>query len=257
MSMRNGIQILAIANQKGGVGKTNVCFNIAGALAEMGQKVLIVDMDPQVTMSSIFLDNARKTKPSVYHLLDEDPIVDVSQVMKTTHLENIFILPGSAGLRRLDANLADVTDADFFLRDALKEVNDAVHVVLIDCPPNLNRATRMAMVAASGVIAPMQCTEESFQASGVLLDEIESIKKQFNPNLEFLGFVINQYKPRRRIEQDYYDVINEQLKGRVFKTEFRDNTEFAETIAAGKPITSYRSSSEQADLYRKFIKEFI
>jgi len=251
------MKIIAIANQKGGVGKTNVCFNAAGALVEAGQKVLIVDIDPQVTMTSIFLKNARKLKPSVFHLLDEDPLVNVGEVMKQTHLHNIYLLPGSAALRRLDAALAEVADADYFLRDALKEVDNAFHTILIDCPPNLGRATRMAMVAADSVIAPLQCTEESFQASGVLLDEIESVKKQFNPNLTFLGFVINLFMPRRAIQQEYYQVIKDQLKGKLFNTEFRNNTEYSETISLRTPITQYKPVSEQADLYRQFIKELL
>lgn len=250
------MKTIAVANQKGGVGKTNICFNAAGVLAELGQKVLIIDMDAQVTMSGIFLDKARRTKPSVYHLLDEDPVVEVNQVIRSTHLENIDLLPGSVTLRRLDSNLSGVTEANYFLRDVLQETSNNYNVILIDCPPSLNQATRMALVAADAIIAPLQCTEESFQASGILLGEIEHVKQHLNPKLKFLGFVINLYMPRRSMQQDYYQVIKEQLKDKLFKTEFRNHTEYAETIPKKSPITFYKPKSDQANLYRQFVKEF-
>jgi len=251
------MSIVAVANQKGGVGKTSVCLHTAGVLAERGKKVLVVDMDQQGNLSSVFVSNIHKLDHTVADLLVEDPAVEVHQVIQPTHVANIDVLPANLALSDLDARLAGDDDAQFYLLEALKDVHHAYDFILIDCPPNLGRATRMALVAADAVLIPIECQDWAFIGSSLIMTMIERVKKRANPKLTLLGFVINKYSPRRTLEQDYNRALREQYGEKIFKTELRNNVEYAEASAERLPITHYLPKSEQAETYRQLVQELL
>lgn len=247
--------IIAVANQKGGVGKTSISLHTAGALAENGRRVLLIDMDQQANLSSVFIDQPESLQMSINELLNEEPEVDVEEVVHKTHIENIHIIPASLHLSNLDARLAADFDSQFYLFNAIQEVQDQYDIVLIDCPPNLGIATRMAMVAANYVIIPVECQNWSAMGTNKIIALIERIQDKVNEKLGLLGFVINKYASNRSLEQNYRAMLREQYEDLVFETEFRNNVEYAEAAEVRQPITHYLPKSKQAATFRAFINE--
>ena len=247
--------VIAVANQKGGVGKTSLCLHMAGVFAERGIKTLLVDMDQQGNLSSVFVDNIHRLETTVADLLNDDAEVAVKEVIRQTHIKNIDVLPANLSLGDLDAKLAGDDDAQFYLLEALQEIRKNYGYVLIDCPPNLGRATRMALVAAQGVLIPIECQDWAFVGSNQIIALVDRLKKRANPKLKISGFVINKYQPRRTMEQDYNHALREQYGKKILKTEFRNNVQYAEASAMKKPITHYQPKSEQAEAYRQLVEE--
>lgn len=251
------MKVIAVANQKGGVGKTSVCLHTAGVLAELDAKTLLVDMDQQGNLSSVFVKNIYKLDHTIADLLNEDPALDVPDVIKSTHIKNIDLLPANLSLSDLDARLAGDDDAQFYLFEALQSIKNNYDYILIDCPPNLGRATRMALVAAQSVLIPIECQDWAFIGSNQMVALIERVKKRANPKLELLGFVINKYTARRTLEQDYNKALRNQYGGKIFKTEFRNHVQYTEASAERLPITHYQPKSEQANAYRQMVQELL
>ncbi len=251
------MKIIAIANQKGGVGKTSTCLHIAGVLAERGLRLLVVDMDQQGNLSSVFIDNIHKLNHTIADLLTEDPVVEVSKVTRPTHIKNIDVLPANLTLSNLDARLAGEDDAQYCLLETVQEVQGSYDHILIDCPPNLGRATRMAFVAAEGILIPIECQDWAFIGSNQIVALIERVRKRVNSELRLLGFVINKYAPRRNLEQDYNQALRKQYGDYIFRTEFRNNVQYTEASTERLPITHYLPKSEQAEAYRQFVTELL
>lgn len=249
------MKTITVANQKGGVGKSSVCCHASGALAEKGHKVLIVDMDAQGSISSIFTDGIPNLRYTVFDLLTADTDCEIHDVIKFSQIENISIIPSNKALKHLDTKLAGEIDALYLLQEALEPILDDYDFIFIDCPPKLDLATRMALVAADGVIIPVECHDFAFMGTTEMIDEINRIKKRLNPELKILGFVINKYDARRTIEQNYNEVLRANFKDLIFKTEFHDNVEYVEAAAKRLPITHFRPHSEQAEAYREFVAE--
>ncbi len=247
---------LAITNQKGGVGKTTISIGMAGVLSEMGHRVLLVDMDQQGNLSSSFLDNIHALEHTVAELLIEDDI-DIRKVIRQTRIPNIDILPANLSLSDLDVKLAGDDDAQYYLLEALEEVDSHYDYIIIDCPPSLGRATRLALIAANGLLVPIECQEWAVKGSSQLESYVEKVKQRANPNLEILGFVINKLDPRRSIEATYNKVLREKYPDKIFKTEFHNNVQYTEAATAKKPINYYLPSSKQAEAFREFIKEIL
>jgi len=248
--------IIAIANQKGGVGKTNITFNLSGALAEKNKRILLIDLDQQGNLSSVFLDNIYNLKTTVADiLLDNDTAI--SGVVQKTSFQNIDIIPSNIDLSKIDLQLAGEPDAQYFLADKLKEIKDNYDYIIIDCPPSLGLATRIGLVAADQIIIPMECQEWAVKGTIYLRGAITKIRKRANPKLKIMGYLINKFVGRRKLEEVYRDTIFESFKDKVFKVSLKNSVKYAETATLKKPITTYLPSSEQAEEYRKLAKEII
>ena len=246
---------IAIANQKGGVGKTTISMGLAGVLAELGKKVLLIDMDQQGNLSSAFLDNIRELQKTIFDLLIDE--AEIGQVLYKTQIEQIHILPANTALSELDTRLAGDDDAQYYLMEALEEIDPCYDYIIIDCPPNLGRATRMALVAANGIIVPIECQEWAVRGSSQLDSYVEKVKKRANPDLEILGYLINRYDPRRSLEATYNQALKHKYGARIFKTEFHNNVQYTEAATARLPISHYLPHSKQAELFRTFINELM
>lgn len=247
---------ICFANQKGGVGKTSLTLHTSGALAEIGAHVLVIDMDQQGNLSSVFVDNIFSLPGTVADVIEEDGI-DIKQVVNKTAFENIDILPANIELCDIDARLAGDDDAQYYLLEALEEISDEYDFILIDCPPSLGKATRLSFVASDYIIIPNECQEWAIKGSAQITSYVERIRKRANPSLNFMGFVINKFDARRSIEVSYNEILRENFKDKVFKTQFKDNVQYAEAITARKPITEYLPKSEQAQSYRQFVEEIL
>jgi len=248
--------IIAIANQKGGVGKTNITFNLSGALVEKNKRILLIDLDQQGNLSSAFLDNIYNLETTIADvLLDNDTAI--SGVIQKTSFQNIDIIPSNIDLSKIDLQLAGEPDAQYFLADKLKEIKDNYDYIIIDCPPSLGLATRIGLVAADQVIIPLECQEWAVKGTVYLRGAITKIRKRANPKLKIMGYLVNKFDGRRKLEEVYRDTISESFKDKVFKVGLKNSVKYAETATFKKPITTYLPSSEQAEEYRKLAKEII
>jgi len=249
-------KVIAVANQKGGVGKTNITFNLSGALSEKNKRLLLIDLDQQGNLSSSFLENIYTLKFTVADLF-LDNALDIAKVIQKTSFQNIDIVPSNIELSKIDLQLAGEPDAQYFLADKIKDLKESYNYIIIDCPPSLGLATRIGLVAADEVIIPLECQEWAVKGTAYLRGAITKIRKRANPKLEIMGYIINKFVGRRKLEEVYHDTVLEGFKDKVFKIEITNSVKYAEATTIKKPITYYLPSSEQAETYRKLAQEFI
>lgn len=247
-------RIIAVTNNKGGVGKTHTVFHLAGALADQGKHVLLVDLDPQGNLTGLFFGSEAK-QPGLYDVLAND--VPFYRAIHTTEFENIAVVPSSKQLQHLDAILQNEPDSQIRLADALQESRAPQYqydVVLFDCPPSVGITTRNALAAAERVIIPIEADKFSVEGLDSLVQVFQTMKRAVNPRLEIAGILISLFNGRRAIERIY----EETLRGRdlpIFDTKIKDSSKYREAITARKPITHYLSKSEHADAFRALAQE--
>ena len=247
--------VISIAAQKGGVGKSSLALHLSGVIAENKGNVLLCDVDPQHSLSTTFVDDVYSIK-TMKELLS-DPDIQASHVLSKTKFENIDIIPSNLGLGLFELELLLDPDNQYLLADKIDEVKQSYSFILVDCPPSLGIFTRLALVASDYVLIPLECSSYAVKSTTYLFDTINKVKKRANPQLRVLGFVINRLHARRRLEQDYTELIREQFKDKVFKTEFKNSVKYAEAVALKIPISFYQPKSEQAEAYRQLYKEIM
>jgi chromosome partitioning protein len=247
---------IGICNNKGGVGKTTICFCLAGALAEMGKKVLLVDMDQQGSLSSSFLPNTNDLPLVITDALLNRQISLKDAIVRTA-FENIDIVPANLSLSKIESELLSDRDSHYYLADKLKEVESDYDFILVDAPPNLGLATWSIFTASDGVIIPLEAQDYSVKGTGYVHGVIEKVRRRANPQLSILGYLINRYDGRRRIEQDFRTIIEKHLGEKVFKRALKDSVKYVEAVTTGKPITFLAPKSEQAEAFRELGKEVI
>ncbi|RJR23653.1 MAG: ParA family protein [Desulfobacteraceae bacterium] len=250
------MKTIAICNNKGGVGKTTICFCLAGALAELGKKVLAVDMDQQGSLSSSFLPANNDLQCTVADVILNDQ-ASIREAILKTNFKNIDLVPSNLTLGRIETELLSERDAYHFLADKLEEIKSEYDVILLDSPPNLGLASWSVLTAADGVIIPLEAQDYSVKGTGFVHGLIQKVRRRANPNLKILGYVINRYDGRRRIEQDFKAMIEKHLEGTVFKQDLKDSVKYVEAVTLGKPITFLAPKSEQAEAIRSICREVI
>ena|ERR1035437_3887250 len=242
--MKEPIRI-AFANQKGGVGKTTLTIQIAGAAAaDRKSKILLVDTDPQGNMSKFFLDKEYQTAPLTINdlVVNDTPAQDI---VRKTKWKQIDIIPCNLAFGDVDIKLAMADDAQFRLKEALTDIESKYDYVILDCAPNLLRATRMALTYASFFIVPVEPGEWAASGANQLTATVEAIKKRSNPGLVFLGIVINKLLSRRRYESDMIKAIRNLYGEMVFKSIIRNVPIFAEANSTHKLIANKSHSQEE------------
>lgn len=258
LSRPEGPRIIAVANQKGGVGKTTTAINLAAALVESGLRVLVVDLDPQGNASTGLGIEASDRDNTTYDLLVDD--APLSDVIRTTEIEDLCVIPATVDLSSADIELFSNEKRSFLLHDALRQTAMDDYdwdYVLIDCPPSLNLLTVNAMVAAHSVLIPLQ--SEFFALEGVsqLMLTIREVRQAANPNLRIEGVVLTMYDRRNNLSQQVELDARENLGDLVFRTKIPRNVRVSEAPSYALPVLSYDSNSLGARAYRSLAEELI
>jgi chromosome partitioning protein len=249
-------RILAMCNQKGGVGKTTSTINLGAALAELDRRVLLVDFDPQGALSVGLGVNPLQLDRTVYNLLmDRD--IGVEDVMLKTHVPNLDLIPSNIDLSAAEVQLVGEVAREQTLLRVLQPVLGDYDVVLIDCQPSLGLLTVNALTAAHGVVIPLECEFFALRGVALLIETIDKIQERLNPQLEVEGILATMYDSRTLHGREVLARVVEAFGDRVFHTVISRTVRFPETTVAGEPITTYASSSTGAKAYRDLAKEVL
>jgi chromosome partitioning protein len=249
-------RIIAMCNQKGGVGKTTSTINLGAALAELGRRVLLVDFDPQGALSVGLGVNPLQLDRTVYNLL-MDRTVTVDDVMLKTHVPNLDLLPSNIDLSAAEVQLVGEVAREQTLLRVLQPVLGDYDVVLIDCQPSLGLLTVNALTAAHGVIIPLECEFFALRGVALLIETIDKVKERLNPQLDLEGILATMYDSRTLHGREVLARVVEAFDERVFHTVISRTVRFPETTVAGEPITTYAPSSTGAKAYRDLAKEVL
>jgi chromosome partitioning protein len=246
-------RIIAIANQKGGVGKTTTAVNLGAALAELGLRVLVVDLDPQGNASTGLGINPRDVGSSIYDVLMQDtPALDA---VEPTSLKNLFVIPATLDLAGAEIELVPAFSRELKLKRALEAVRNEYDVVLIDCPPSLGLLTVNGLAAADDVIVPIQCEYYALEGLGQLLRNVALVRSSLNATLDVRGIILTMFDARTRLAEQVETEVREHFGTKVYKTVVPRTVRLAEAPSFGQPVIVFDPTSRGAVAYRNLAKE--
>ena len=248
-------KIIAIANQKGGVGKTTTSVNLAACLGVLEKKVLLVDSDPQANASSGLGVNIDNIKFSTYQLLEHD--CDVLDAITSTSSPNVDIVPANIDLVAVEIELVDVENREYMLKNALEQVTDKYDYILIDCAPSLGLLTLNALTAADSLIIPIQCEYFALEGLAKLLNTVKSVQKIHNDRLDIEGLLLTMYDSRLRLSNQVVEEVQNHFNDMVFETIIQRNVKLGEAPSFGESIINYDVSSKGASNYLSLAKEIL
>ena len=248
-------RIIAIANQKGGVGKTTTAINLAACLAESGKKILAIDLDPQGNMTSGLGVDKNEIENTVYELMLDECTINES--MQKTVVDNLKIIASNVNLAGAEIELLGINDKEYILKTAVDYIKDDYDFIIIDCPPALGMLTINSMTAADTVLVPIQCEFFALDGLSQLIYTINLIKKKLNKSLEIEGVVFTMYDARTNLSLEVVENVKNNLDQFIYKTIIPRNVRLAEAPSFGLPINLYDSRSSGAQGYRDLADEVI
>ena len=249
-------RIIAIANQKGGVGKTTTTINLSACLAEKGKKVLAIDLDPQGNTTSGLGIEKENVENSVYELMLGE--CSIREITIKTEIENLYILPSNVNLVGAEIELIGVNEREYILKNEVDYIKDNFDFIIIDCPPSLNMLTINAMTTANTVLVPIQCEYYALEGVSQLIYTINLVQERLNPELQMEGIVFTMYDARTNLSLQVVENVKNNLNTtNIYKTIIPRNIRLAEAPSHGKPINLYDKKSTGAESYRLLAEEVI
>lgn len=247
--------VLAIVNQKGGVGKSTTAVNLGASLAERGKKVLVVDIDPQGNATSgVGVDKSNLEK-CIYTLLVEE--VPINEIIVETSLENLDLVPATIELAGAEIELVSSFSREVKLRRALEQVNDNYQFTIIDCPPSLGLLTLNALAAAEKILVPIQCEYYALEGLGQLMQTIKLVQNHLNPELEIAGVIMTMFDSRTNLSQQVIEEVKNFFQEKVYGTVIPRNVRLSEAPSFGLPISLYDPRSKGARAYQELAEELL
>lgn len=249
-------RIIAIANQKGGVGKTTTAINLSSSLAELQQRVLTIDMDPQGNTTSGLGINKDEAENTVYELLLEENI-EAAECIQPSVMDGLDVIASNINLSGAEVELINVENKEYLLRDKIEQIKENYDFIIIDCPPSLNILTINALTTANTVIVPIQCEYYALEGLTQLIHTIDLIQERLNESLEIEGVVFTMFDGRTNLSLQVVENVKENLDRNIYKTIIPRNVRLAEAPSYGMPINMYDNRSAGAEAYRFLAEEVI
>ena len=246
-------RVIAIANQKGGVGKTTTAINLAACLAEAGKNVLTIDLDPQGNMTSGLGVDKSELENTVYELMLDE--CSIKESMTDTVVEGMKVIPSNVNLAGAEIELLGISEKEYILKNAVDYIKDDYDFIIIDCPPSLNMLTINAMTTADSVLVPIQCEYYALEGLSQLMHTIDLVQQRLNPNLTIDGVVFTMYDVRTNLSIQVVDSVKANLDAKIYDTLIPRNIRLAEARSHGLPINMYDAKSAGAESYRSLAKE--
>lgn len=248
-------RMIAVANQKGGVGKTTTAINLSACLAEKGKKVLAVDMDPQGNMTSGLGVDKDSVENTIYNLIIGESKME--EVLIKDVLENLDIIPTNIDLSGAEIELLDVEEKEYIVRNEIDKIKDNYDFIIIDCPPSLSMLTINAMTTADSVLVPIQCEYYALEGLSQLIHTVELVRDRLNPKLTIEGVVFTMYDARTNLSLQVVENVKDNLEQTIYKTIIPRNIRLAEAPSYGIPINKYDPKSAGAESYLRLADEVI
>lgn len=248
-------RIIAITNQKGGVGKTTTSINLASCLAEAGKQVLLVDIDPQGNSTSGVGVDKNNVENTIYEMMIGE--CKIKDCLIQTDIERLTLLPSNVNLSGAEIDLIGIDEREYILKKNIEQIKNNYEFIIIDCPPSLSMLTVNALTAADTVLVPIQCEYYALEGLSQLIHTINLVKKRLNPTLEIEGVVFTMYDARTNLSLEVVENVKDNLKQNIYKTIIPRNVRLAEAPSHGIPINIYDSKSAGAESYRLLAEEVI
>ena len=248
-------KVIAVANQKGGVGKTTTAINLSSCLAAKGKKVLVIDMDPQGNTSSGFGVNKNELENTIYELILGECTIEECLIRDV--VDNVSLIPANVNLAAAEIELIDVDRKEYILKNEVDWIKDRFDYIVIDCPPSLSMLTVNAMTTADSVLVPIQCEYYALEGLSQLIHTVNLVKERLNPRLEMEGVVFTMYDSRTNLSVQVVENVKNHFKQNVFQTVIPRNIRLAEAPSYGMPIAMYDPKSAGAEAYMMLADEVI